>query len=260
MIKHFLPFFLCSAVLLFVACSDDDDNGPSVTPNYSITIKNVVPIAGPIGSLVKITGSNFGTDPGEMNITFGGVAITPVSLKDDEIVIRVPAELEIGAASIILQRMTGKQVTLQYTVQDPIVGKWVSEGENIAPLLYGNEPFIRNITATFRPDGSYLAVYTDSSDVVRTYTGVYTATEGGAPAPNDRIRMIELQQYAGADTLLLQGMYEVTVAESDIFMKMEVVQVVPPIPIMTPPTPASGFGSTSGGSIGETNLQHFVKQ
>ncbi|MBN1448220.1 MAG: IPT/TIG domain-containing protein [Bacteroidetes bacterium] len=260
MIYRFLPFLLCVAVLLFVSCSDDDDGGSTVTPNYTITIKNVVPISGPIGSLVKITGSNFGTEPAELSITFGSIPVTPISLADDEIVLRVPAELEIGVTAISLQRMTGKQVTIQYTVQDPIVGKWVSEGMDVAQLLSGQEPFIRKVTATFRPDGSYLAVYTDSSDVSRTYTGSYFASDGGAPAPNDRIRQLELVQYASNDTLTFEGIYEVAVNDSNITMKLEIVQTDPAMPPMTPPTPAGGFGSTSGGTIGETNLQRYVKQ
>lgn len=252
-----LPFFLIAAMTVFVACSDDDDDNGPVTPNYDIVVSDMVPISGPIGSDVKIKGSNFGTDPAEMNITFGGIDVTPESMTDNEIIIRVPAELPIGTTSIRVQRETGKIVTLQFTVEDPIVGKWLSENSDIAPLLY-NPPFnVRKIEATFKSDGSYIVVQTDSSDVSSTLTGSYVTEDGEAPEPNDDIRMITVNQGAPS-SLTAEGIYEVSVDTATVTMKYEVVQTQPDIGV-TKPTPEAGFGSTAGGAIGTANVQNYVK-
>jgi hypothetical protein len=253
-----LPFFMIAAMMVFVACSDDDGDNTPVTPNNTITISNIIPITGPIGSTVSLRGSNFGTDAAELTITFGGVAVTPVSLTDNEIVIQVPATLPIGATTIKVQRNDGKQVTVSYTVVDPIVGEWTSEGvNNIAPLLY-NDPFlVRKIVATFKADGSYIVVQTDSSNVSLTLTGTYVGIAGGASAPNDNIRNITVTQ-GSPSSLTAEGIYEVTVGASEVTMMYEIVQTQPPLGFAAP-TAAAGFGSTAGGAFGVLNVQKYVK-
>jgi hypothetical protein len=74
--------------------------------------------------------------------------------------------------------------------QDPIVGTWVSEGGNVAPLLF-NPPFrIRRIQATFNRDGSYVVVQRDSAGTEATLRGTYTTSPGGATGANANIRNI----------------------------------------------------------------------
>jgi hypothetical protein len=253
-----LPFFLVAAMMVFSACSDDDGGDTPITPNNTITISNIIPIAGPIGSVVKLRGSNFGTDAAELNITFGGVSITADSVTNTEVFIRVPASLPIGTISIIIQRNNGKAITLQFTVEDPVVGVWISEGTNVAPLLYGAPFHVRKIVATFKSDGSYLVVQTDSSQTSLTLTGTYVALDGGAQAPNDQIRTITVNQ-ASPSSVTAEGIYEVTVGTTEVTMNYEIAQTAPPITGVTKPTPAAGFGSTSGGLLGTINIQKYVK-
>ena len=254
-----LPLSLLAVLFLFVACSDDDDSTP-VTPTDSITLSNIVPSSGPIGTTVRITGKNFGTDPAQLVITFGGIAVTPTSLTDTEIRIVVPSTLPIGATSIRIKKGSGQTKELQFTVEDPIVGVWVSEGETkVAPLLYGPPFNIRKIVATFKSDGSYIVVQTDSSQTSLTLTGIYVAAAGNAPAPNDNIRTITVNQ--GTPTsVTAEGIYEVTVnTDGSISMKYEIAQTEPPLSGVTKPTPVGGFGSTSGGLLGTINVQNYVK-
>ncbi len=242
--------------LLLIACSNDDDSTPN-TPNYSITISGVVPISGPAGAIITIKGSNFGTNVSEMHIQFGSVSVTAISLTDTEMKFKVPAELPKGATTIDLQRVTGKKMSIQFTVEDPIVGIWTSEGAtNIAPRFY-DAPFnIRKITASFKADGSYLVVQTDSNNTSHTVTGIYVAMTGTAPAPNDKIRLITVTQ--GTPTALIEeGIYEVTVGDSEISMQYEVVRTEPPVAGVSKPTAEAGFGSSMPGQV---NVQRFVKK
>lgn len=246
-----LPLFLLSALFVFVACSDDDDSTP-VTPVDKITVTNIVPISGPIGSTVTLKGTNFGTDPAALTITFGGVVVTPVSVTNTEIKITVPASLPIGATSIKVKKGTGTELTLQFTVEDPIVGIWTSEAANVAPLLYGPPFNIRKIVATFKADGSYIVVQTDSSQTSLTLTGTYVAAPG-----KDAIRTVTVNQ-GNPTSLTAEGIYQVTVNATDISMKYEIVQTQPPLGV-SKPTPELGFGSTAGGAYGTINIQTYVK-
>jgi uncharacterized protein (TIGR03437 family) len=112
-----LPFALVAALVIFSSCSDDDNGTPN-TPSTKISITNLSPISGPIGATVSIKGSNFGTDPSELTITFGGVSVTAFSVTNTEIKIKVPASLPMGATSIKVRRGTGSDVTVQFTVED----------------------------------------------------------------------------------------------------------------------------------------------
>lgn len=254
---RFFPLVLLAAVIMVSACSDDDDNTP-VTPSTKISVTNLVPIAGPIGTVVSIRGTNFGTDPEELTITFGGESVTPLSVTNTEIQVAVPASLPIGPSSIKLRRGSGSEVTVQFTVQDPIVGIWTSEGDDVAPLLYGPPFNVRKIVATFKSDGTYLVVQTDSTQTTLNLTGTYAADAGNAPAPNEHIRTITVYQ-ASPTSITAEGIYQVTVNGTDVTMQYEIVQTEPPLAGVTKPTPEGGFGSTAGGAYGTINVQNYVK-
>lgn len=250
--------FLLLPALLFVACSDDDDSTP-ITPSTNVNVSTFTPISGPIGTVVTIKGSNFGTSAAELTLTFGAYPATPMSVTDTEIKVKVPADLPNGPTTVKLKRGTGKEVSFQFTVEDPIVGIWTSEGvANVAPLLYGPPFNVRKIVATFKADGSYIVVQTDSNNTSLTLTGTYLTATGGAPAPNNKIRTITVTQ--GTPTpLTAEGIYEVTVGTNSITMQYEIAQTQPPLTGVTKPTPAGGFGSTSGGVLGTINVQKYVK-
>lgn len=254
-----LPFVLATALIILTACSDDDNGTPN-TPSTKIAITNLSPISGPIGATVTIKGSNFGTDASELTITCGGVPVTPFLVTNTEIKIKVPASLPMGATSIKVRRGTGSDVTVQFTVEDPIVGVWTSQDTDVAPLLSGAPLFLRKLVATFKADGSFLLVQTDSSQASTTFTGTYLAAAGGAPAPNDRIRLITITQQSDPSPVIVEGIYEVNVGDSTVTMQFEVVSPAPPLSGKTKPTPEGGFGSTAGGQIGTINVQTYIRK
>jgi hypothetical protein len=137
--------------------------------------------------------------------------------------------------------------------QDKIVGTWVSEGDNVAPLLVSIFKIVK-VTATFNDNGTYEVVQVDSSNTQLTLTGTYSSEESDV----DGIYTIALDQQSPS-TLTSEGIYEINTDVDPWEMKYEVVQTSPDIGA-TPPTPEMGFGSSSGGALGMTNVQTYVKQ
>lgn len=129
----------------------------------------------------------------------------------------------------------------------PLVGTWLSEGENVAALLAGDPFNIVSVTATFGGDGSYTVVSVDDGGQSGTLTGTYGADESTDPAT------IVLSQ-ATPYTATAEGIYAISGAT----LTYEVVQTQPDYGY-APPTPESGFGTTSGNGIeAGINVQTFV--
>ena len=135
------------------------------------------------------------------------------------------------------------------TDQEAIVGTWLSEGANLAPLL-ANLGFTK-IEAIFDDDNTYLVKATVTGGNVNEMTGTYTVQTSGT----GNIMNITLNQTTPA-ALTSQGIYEIT--NNNDNMRYEVVQTSPDIGA-TPPTATAGFGSTNGGALGIINIQNYVR-
>lgn len=127
-----------------------------------------------------------------------------------------------------------------------IQGEWQSSGTDVAPLLVGLLG-TDSIYANFKTDLSYVVEQFDTSGAKLTFTGVYVQTKSGV----GDIYNIELNQ-STPSAIVAEGIFEV----SGTTMKYEVVQTSPSIGF-APPTASGGFGSTDGGSIGNSNVQTF---
>lgn len=133
-----------------------------------------------------------------------------------------------------------------------IVGEWYSSGSNVATLLV-NVAGIDSIYAKFNSDNTYL-VESFASGAKTTLTGTYTQAKSGV----GNIWTITLNQ--GSPTALTsEGMFEIDATMNPYTMNYEVAQTEPQITGVTPPTPAGGFGSTSGGALGTINIQKYIK-
>lgn len=115
-----------------------------------------------------------------------------------------------------------------------LVGDWVSTGADICPLL-AEAPFnYTRIEASFESDLSYTVQVTNADGQTGTLRGSYSTSTGTTPDG------ITLSQTAPTTATAL-GIYLV---EGDV-LTYEVVQTDPDYGF-TPPTPATGFGSTQG--------------
>ncbi|KAB2909900.1 MAG: hypothetical protein LC102_13200 [Ignavibacteriales bacterium] len=134
---------------------------------------------------------------------------------------------------------------------EPLVGKWLSEGANIAPGL-ATVSKTKRIDATFNSNGTYKVVSTDSSDAQVTFEGTFTTRTVAGTS----IREITLNQTAPS-ALTSSGIYRVNTSG----MWYEVIQTNPALQGFTAPNSTEGFGSTkyNGVKLGATWIQKYVK-
>jgi hypothetical protein len=132
-----------------------------------------------------------------------------------------------------------------------IVGEWYSSGTNVATLL--GYLGIDSIYAKFNDDNTYL-VESFASGAKTTLTGTYTQAKSGV----GNIWTITLNQ-GSPTSLTSEGMFEIDATASPYTMNYEVAQTEPQITGVTPPIATSGFGSTSGGAYGTSNVQKYIK-
>ena len=127
-----------------------------------------------------------------------------------------------------------------------VQGKWKSYP--VAPILAN---FADSIIAVFNTNNTY-SVDQWSKGAKVILTGTYAQTKSSV----GNIYTIVLNQTTPT-SLTAEGIFEV--AADNNTMKYEVAQTQPTITGVTAPTPAGGFGSTSGGAFGVINIQNYVR-
>lgn len=133
-------------------------------------------------------------------------------------------------------------------------GQWLSEGDDVSPLfsspLFG---YVR-VDAWFGPGDAYVTVVTDAAGASATLSGTFTVDGDASGAGPAIVTLDQDQPYVAAAV----GICQVTSGPPDA-LTWEVVQVNPDYGY-TPPTPASGFGSTAGpGLTAGANVQRYVR-
>lgn len=133
---------------------------------------------------------------------------------------------------------------------DGIIGTWLSKGDNVADLL-SIYFAVDSITATFNENNTY-SVVSYSGGTPTNYSGTFVQTK---PASGSIWNIKLLQSTPTAVTS--EGIFEITGTHPSFLLTYEVVQTEPNIGA-TAPTADAGFGSSSGGALGDTNIQKFV--
>ncbi|HKK72441.1 MAG TPA: hypothetical protein VKA86_14590 [Candidatus Krumholzibacteria bacterium] len=180
-----------------------------------------------------------------------------------EVVQTVP---DIGATPLTPEEGFGADTTLGdsniqvYVRQDeqddpapesePWEGSWLSEGENVAPILAAGFD-IERVEVTMNEDGTIGLVQKVIGQPETTNSGVYSVTES---ATGD-IHSIQIS-YTGNPSFEQEGIIQVIQGDPDT-MRLEVVQTVPDIGA-TPLTPEQGFGADT--TLGDSNIQVYVRQ
>jgi hypothetical protein len=145
-----------------VNAADRAGNGASVTLSVTFAvpapaITNLSPASGPPGTLVTITGTNFGATQGSSTVTFDGVSVTVASWTATQIVVTVP----IGAASGNFLVTVGGQAS------------------NPALFTVAVPPQITSLSPTWGPAGTVVTITGTNFGATQ---GTSTVTFNGVPA------------------------------------------------------------------------------
>jgi hypothetical protein len=253
----FLSFF----IIAFVFTSCKKDSTVVTPPAADITVSSVAPTSGNAGTVVAITGTNFGTDKTALTVTFGTVAATIDSIIGGiTIQTKVPQGVVLGSQTITVTK-AGVNGTVSFNILDPIVGTWVSQGSNVA---YGLRLLLKTvkIVAVFNANNTYTVNQTDSSNTVTTFTGTYSTTastylDTASLSFTKGATIINIvANQATPSAVISTGIYAI----SSTNMSYEIIQTSPALGV-NPPTPAGGFGSTSVGVVKyPIYVQKYVKQ
>lgn len=236
---------LAAFAFVFVACNNDDDDAACPTPNGNATVDAAA-------TEVVINWDEPGT---AWNLEYGASGFTQgsgttVSVSSFPYTL---SGLEANTAyEFYLQRDCGATNSdfagpFSFSTVSPLIGTW--EAYDVSPLLAGTG--VTAITAVFNADNTY-AVTSTSGGADVNLQGTYTIT---ADANAEGIYAIELNQ-TSPNSLTTEGIFKIYEASPDS-MWYEVAQTDPAITGVTAPTQDGGFGSTSGGAFGETNIQKY---
>jgi hypothetical protein len=250
MTRHIFIVFLTSLLLLY-GCESDTTTS---TSGGVITVASISPSEGREGTVVTITGTNFGSDRSAIAVLFGNascLATIDAIVEGNQIITRVPTTSLEGKIMVsVLKNSTTADIP--FKAYNAVVARWKSEGQTqVAPGLWDSLK-VRKVEATFDVNGSYTISRTDSAGAVTTFTGTYSK---GAPTTT-RIFPDTLRQTSPTVATSI-GIYRVV----NDTLSLEVAQTTPSIG-WTAPTTALGFGSTKVNNVtqGVRWVQKFIIQ
>ena len=131
-----------------------------------------------------------------------------------------------------------------------LVGRWLSEGDNVAPLLVQVANLV-SIEAIFE-EITYEVNSVDGDGAMYQQTGTWTSEL--CPGSETKYRIV-LEQTAPS-ALTAEGIYEIDGCMDPAMMRYEVIQTMPDLGY-APPTCDDDFGA---GAFGADNIQIFLRQ
>lgn len=130
-------------------------------------------------------------------------------------------------------------------------GQWISEGVNLASLFTDSLTYN---TLVLNEDSTYLMTQEDTLNVTFSYSGTYIIDESDTTT---KIYSITFLQFS-PDTVTYEGIYEVNSRIEPDELTIEWVETYPKVS-NNPPNVVDGFGSTSDGELGVTNVQKYIR-
>ena len=132
-----------------------------------------------------------------------------------------------------------------------LVGDWVSQGDDLSPLLREGGVSLDRVTVSFDRQGGYEGLIVLDTGDEFPFRGSYSVDDRTSPMG------IVLNQ-SEPQSLTSEGIYAIEAdGQGGVLMRYEVVQTQPPTPGFQPPTPSRGFGSTVGVEDPEDNIQIY---
>jgi hypothetical protein len=134
-----------------------------------------------------------------------------------------------------------------------IIGKWLSSGANVAPLLVTYFK-VEKVEAEFKSNFTYIVNQFNIGNTTTTPDLIFTGTFEIAKSATGNIWTITCNQDLPY-VAVASGIFEVAINPELLWY--EVVQTSGTQNV--PPTPAAGFGSSNGGTLGTLNIQKFTR-
>jgi len=257
----------------FTSCSDEAENESpafeSITisdDNSTVTVTFSEPVYANIDATGDLEGSDFLVTINDVDFTYevnhtAGASSMTITLtitsvtQGDEIVTVQPANAES------VYDAEGKPMEVTETISSEsisqdlgIIGNWYSSGANVAPLLV-TYFYVDSIYAEFKADDSYLVEQYNIGNTSGTPDVTFTGTFVIEKSTVGEIWNIELSQDQPF-TATSQGIFEIKTTPEEILW-YEVVQTSGTQNV--PPTPEEGFGSSNGGTLGDSNIQKYIR-
>lgn len=260
LIKTKMQFFKKSVLILAVAataflmsCGDDDDT--TLTGSINVTVSGL-PAGVAASAVLSGEGLNDVTITGSTTISDvpAGTYVIDISTVESD---GTRYDATESTITVVISDETPEEVTIAYaefSSVNGIVGTWVSKGDDVASLLVSFF-FVDSIVAVFNANQTYEVLqYAGGSTAPLTLEGTYVQNLSNTGA----IWNITVEQTVPS-ALTSTGIFEINPADNPNSMQYEIVQTNPDIGAL-PPTPEAGFGSTSGGALGDTNIQVYRRR
>lgn len=127
-------------------------------PVTAPSISNLSPVAGPVGTSVTITGSNFGATQGTSTVKFNGVTGSPTSWTNTSITCPVPAGATTGPVVVTVAAIASNSVNFTVGAVGSISGTITKSSNGAAlngALVEALQSGVVKGSATSAADGSY---------------------------------------------------------------------------------------------------------
>lgn len=260
-------------ILGFSSCSDEAENKSpifeSITiseDNQTVTITFNEPVYANADATGNLEASDLNVTIPDVDFTFDvthtagsasltiDLLITSITEGDETITVQPASATSIydveGEAMTIDEVITSENIA-----QDlGIIGKWYSAGDNVAPLLV-NYFDVDSIYAEFKDDNSYLVEQYNIGNTSGTPDLTFTGTFVIEKSTVGEIWTIEISQDQPF-TATSKGIFEIKTSPEEVLW-YEVVQTSGTQNV--PPTPEEGFGSSNGGTLGDSNIQKYIR-
>ena len=271
--KAFLFLSIAFAVIIgFSSCNKDENLAPTLksaavsTDNKSITVtfsEAVYSKADATGALDA--NSLTVTAPSALKFTYtvthtAGSTTATVNLVITSIVQGTETFTIKPASATAIYDNEGAAMDVAQTIQSNtatkdlgIIGKWLSEGANVAPLLVTYFK-VAKVEAEFKADFTYKVNQFNIGNTTTTPDLVFTGTFVIAKSTTGNIWTITCNQELPY-VAVASGIFEIKTSPEVLWYEVAQTSGTQNVP----PTPAGGFGSTNGGTLGVMNVQKFVR-
>jgi hypothetical protein len=147
------------------------------------SISALSPVSGPVGTVVTISGSNFGLTQGISSVAFGQVAAMPAQWSQDTIVVPVPSGAVTGSVVVMVAGQASNALPFTVGSSSPTtstISGTVTQSDGVTPIagatvtiLNGSNPVATTLTG---PSGAYAATNLSAT----TYSVLVSAFGYGA--------------------------------------------------------------------------------